>query len=73
MNSNNLNISWSALDNGNAKIQIFDVLGRKVFENNSVVTDHKCSTTINEFPNQIYFVKVVQNDKIKSGKIILMK
>jgi Secretion system C-terminal sorting domain len=70
LNSNTLNIRWNELKEGHATIQLYDVLGRKVFEKNVSATENFCKTEIPNLPSAMYFVHVQQQEKSHSGKIM---
>ncbi|MFM2226050.1 MAG: Secretion system C-terminal sorting domain [Bacteroidota bacterium] len=73
LNSNTLNIRWNKLKEGNATIQLYDVLGRKVFEKNVFASDNFCNAEIPELISALYFVKVQQKEKSHAGKISFVK
>ncbi len=70
LNSNTLNIRWNELKEGNASIQLYDVLGRKVFEKNVSATENFCHTEIPNLPSALYFVQVKQKEKSHSDKVL---
>ncbi len=65
---NNGELYISTLLNDNKSIQIFNVLGKEVYSKNSITNE---KIEIGELTTGIYILKVVENDKVATTKLII--
>jgi len=65
---NNGELYISTLLNDNKSIQIFNVLGKEVYSKNSIANE---KIEIGELTTGIYILKVVENDKVATTKLII--
>ena len=73
LNGNELHIRWNALQNGEATIQLYDLLGRKLMETTTEVNNQQCLTYLSDFPAALYLIKVSQKNSQHGGKLLWMK
>ena len=68
-----VNLKFSTLENGKAKISLFDISGKQLaFQSQTVVPGtHTVSLNLNHVPSGIYFVKVESGDNIFTEKLII--
>ncbi len=67
----NLYIAIGNFENSKFNIQFFNSLGQMVYENNYVTTE--ISIPVTHFSNGIYFVKITDEIKTKTFKVIITK
>ena len=65
-----LNIRFRLKESQNAAIIIFDITGKVIYHNNSIVEVERVSIDFSEFANGGYIVKVVTNDKNQIFKVL---
>ena len=68
-----MHIRWNALQNGEATIQLYDLLGRKLMETTTEVNNQQCLTYLSDFPAALYLIKVSQKNSQHGGKLLWMK